>query len=71
MEKPKEKPPEFFKSVKTSMKSILKHTEINTTIINNAVIKSNKIVIHTLQFLKLYLLDYYENNNGSLPVISK
>jgi hypothetical protein len=71
MEKPKEKPPEFFKSVKTSLKSILKHPEINTAIINSAVIKSNKIVIHTLQFLKLYLLDYYENNNGSLPVISK
>lgn len=71
MEKPKEKPPEFFKSVKTSLKSILKHPEINTAIINNSVIKSNKIVIHTLQFLKLYLLDYYENNNGSLPVISK
>ena len=71
MEKPKEKPPEFFKSVKTSLKSILKHPEINTAIINNSVIKSNKIVIHTLQFLKLYLLDYYENNNGSLPIISK
>ena len=71
MEKAKEKPPEFYKSVKTSLKSILKHPEINSAIINNAVIKSNKIVIHTLQFLKLYLLDYYENNNGSLPVISK
>ena len=71
MEKPKEKPPEFFKSVKTSLKSILKHPDINISIINSAVIKSNKIVIHTLQFLKLYLLDYYENNNGSLPIISK
>ena len=71
MEKPKDKPPEFFKSVKTSLKSILKHPEINTEIINNSVIKSNKIVIHTLQFLKLYLLDYYENNHGSLPIVSK
>ena len=35
MEKPKEKPPEFFKSTKTSLKSILKHPEINTTKINN------------------------------------
>ena len=33
--------------------------------------KSNKIVIHTLQFLKLYLLDYYENNNQTLPIVSK
>ena len=67
----KEKPPEFFKSVKTSLKSILKHPDINTPKINEAVIKANKIVIHTLQFLKLYLLHYYENNNNSLPKISK
>ena len=67
----KEKPPEFFKSIKTSLKSVLKHPEINTSKINDAVIKANKIVIHTLQFLKLYLLDYYENNNHTLPVISK
>jgi len=71
MEKAKEKPPEFFKSIKTSLKSVLKHPEINTKILNDAVVKSNKIVIHTLQFLKLYLLDYYENNNKTLPNISK
>ena len=67
----KEKPPEFFKSVKTSLKSILKHPDINTPIINDAVIRANKMVIHTLQYLKLYLLDYYDKNNHSLPVISK
>ena len=71
MERAKEKPLEFFKSIKTSLKSVLKHPEINTKILNDAVVKSNKIVIHTLQFLKLYLLDYYENNNQTLPVISK
>jgi hypothetical protein len=71
MENLKEKPPEFFKSIKTSLKSILKHTDINTTKINNAVIRANKIVIHTLHYLKLYLLDYYEKNNHSLPIISK
>jgi len=71
MENAKEKPPEFFKSIKTSLKSVLKHPELNTKIINDAVVKSNKIVIHTLQFLKLYLLDYYENNNQTLPIVSK
>jgi hypothetical protein len=71
MEKAKDKPPEFFKSIKTSLKSVLKHPEINISKINDAVIKTNKIVIHTLQYLKLYLLDYYENNNNNLPVISK
>ena len=67
----KEKPPEFFKSIKTSLKSILKHPEINTTKINDVVIKSHKIVIHTLQFLKLYLMHHYETHNQSLPVIDK
>lgn len=54
----KEKPPEVFKSIKTSLNSILKHPEINTTKINDVVIKAHKIVIHTLQFLKLYLLHH-------------
>ena len=66
----KEKPPEFFKSIKTSLKSVLKHPEINTKILNDAVVKSSKIVIHTLQFLKLYLLDYYENKKlDKAPII--
>ena len=50
----KEKPPEFFKSIKTSLKSILKHPDINTNKINDAVIKANKIMIHTLQYMKLF-----------------
>ena len=70
MEKPKEKPPEFFKSVKTSLKSILKHPEFNEAKINNVVIKAHKIVIHTLQFMKLYFLYHYETN-GILPEIDK
>jgi hypothetical protein len=71
MEKAKEKPPEFFKSIKTSLKSILKHPEINTPKINDVVIKAHKIVIHTLQFLKLYMLHNYETNNHILPGIDK
>jgi len=71
METPKEKPPEFFKSVKTSLKSILKHPEINTRKINDVVIKAHKIGIHTLQFLKLYMLHHYETNNHILPEIDK
>ena len=67
----KVKPPEFFKSIKTSLKSILKHPEINTTKINDVVIKSHKIVIHTLQFLKLYLLHHYDTHNQTLPIIDK
>ena len=65
----KEKPPEFFKSTKTSLKSILKHPIINTPILEDAVLRSHKIVVHTLQFLKLYLLHQYQQN--SFPVVTK
>jgi len=63
------KPPEFFKSTKTSLKSILKHPEINGKKINDVVQKAHMITIHTLQFLKLYTL--YEMNDCTIPVIDK
>jgi len=67
----KEKPPDdFFKGIKLSLKSVLKHPDINTHKITNAVILCNKIVINVLLFMKLYLLNYYETNN-TLPVIDK
>ena len=71
MEKAKEIPTEFFKSIKTSLKSILKHPEINTSKINDCVMKAHKIVIHTLQFMKLYILHHYDTNNHTLPIIDK
>ena len=71
MEKAKEKPPEFFKSSKTSLKSILKHPEINTKKINDVVIKAHKIVIHTLQFLKMYTLHHYQTQSQTIPIIDK
>ena len=67
----KEKPPDdFFKGIKLSLKSVLKHPDINTPKITNAVILCNKIVINVLLFMKLYLLNYYETHNA-LPVIDK
>ena len=66
----KEKPPDdFFKGIKISLKSILKHPDINLPKITNAVIKCNKIVIQTLMFMKLFLLYHYEKDN-SLPIIN-
>jgi transposase len=78
----KEKPPDdslalitpkaddFYKCIKVSLKHILKHPDINLSKINDTVITANKIVIHTLQFMKLYLLDFY-NKNNTLPNIDK
>lgn len=66
----KEKPPEdFFKGIKTSLKSVLKHHDINLPKITNAVIKCNKIVIQTMMFMKLFLLDHYDKHN-KLPIIN-
>ena len=67
----KEKPPDdYFRCVKVPIKHILKHIDINTSKISDAVVMANKIVIHTLQFMKLYLVDYYDTNK-SLPTIDK
>jgi len=65
----KEKPPDFFKGIKISLKSVLKHPDINLPKITNAVIKCNKIVIQTLMFMKLFLLDYYDKHK-QLPTIN-
>jgi len=66
----KEKPPDdFFKGIKISLKSVLKHPDVNLPKITNAVIKCNKIIIQTLMFMKLFLLDQYEKDN-SLPIIN-
>ena len=61
--KPPDKPRfDFFKGVKVPIKHILKNPEVNLPKINNAVRKCHHIVIHTLMFIKLYLLDYYEKH---------
>ena len=68
--KPPDKPTDYFKCIKIPLKHILKNSDINLPKITNAVIKCNKIVINTLMFMKLYLLDYFEKNN-KLPEIDK
>ena len=66
----KPKPPDLFKCVKVPLKHVLKHYDVNSAKITEATIKCNKIIIHTLQFMKLYLLDYYQKNN-KLPEVDK
>lgn len=65
-----EKPPDYFKCVKTTLSSVLKHQQVNLPKINKAVMMCNKIVIYCLMFMKLYILDCYEKHN-SIPVIDK
>jgi len=68
--KPPDKPTDYFKCIKIPLKHILKNPDINLPKITDAVIKCNKIVINTLMFVKLYLLDYFEKYN-KLPEIDK
>ena len=68
--RPPDKSSDFFKCVKIPLKHVLKNPDINLPKITDAVIKCNKIVINTLMFMKLYLLDYFEKNN-KLPKIDK
>jgi len=70
IEEKKTNPPDYFKCVKVPLKHVLKNPDVNLPKITDAVIKCNKIVINTLMFMKLYLLDYFEKNN-KLPDIDK
>ena len=51
--KPPDKTGDYFKATKLSLKHVLKNPEINNEKITKAVITCNKIVIHTLMFMKL------------------
>ena len=58
-----------YKTIKTSLKSIIKTPKIHK-IINDLVIKCNDIVIDAYQFIRLYNLKKY-NDNQELPIIDK
>jgi len=63
-------PKDYFKGVKIPLKSVLKNPEINSSKILDTVLMANKIVTHTLMFMKLYLMHHYKRD-GNLPVIDK
>ena len=48
---------EFYKTIKIPLKHIIKNFEINQPKINDLTIMAHKIVIHTLQFMKMYLIN--------------
>ena len=56
-----------FKTIKTTLKSVLlKHSEVQP-LITNLVSEINDLVIHTCQFIRLYIL-YCFHNNLEFPV---
>lgn len=60
---------DYMKTTKDNIKNIIRDENLLNNI-NNIVIRTNKIVIHSYQFLKLYLLDLYKNNK-LFPIIDK
>lgn len=60
---------DYMKTNKDNIKNIIRDDEL-LPIINDITIRTNKIVIHSYQFLKLYLLDLYENNKP-FPILDK
>ncbi|MCJ7636343.1 MAG: hypothetical protein MUO21_02530, partial [Nitrososphaeraceae archaeon] len=54
------KPPDKNRVLKISLKKIIKNEKL-IPIIFDAVTRTNKIIIHTYQFLRLWLLEKYHN----------
>lgn len=72
MKKKKKKAKEklrFYRTVKISLKSILKDYKTVQPIINDYVLTANKLVIKTYQFLRLYYLSKYHQNKD-IPEIN-
>ena len=61
---------DFFKCAKVPLQHVLKNKKLNQPKINEVVMKAHQIVIHTLQFMKLYLLDYF-HTHLTLPKVDK
>ena len=59
----------YYKCIKTSLKSIVKHDFVIDKLIQ-ASNMSNKVVIHTLQLIKLYFIHLYDNGE-KIPTINK
>ena len=69
-----EKPPDpsepVYRIIKCPLKCVLKKYDILHPIIENAVMDINEIVILSYQFIRMYLLNKF-NNNKELPIINK
>lgn len=59
-----------YKTFKIPVKSILHNRDIVQPMINNLVFEINDLMIHTYQFIRLYILNIYHNNQ-SLPILDE
>ena len=65
------KPPDKEKliTVKCNINNILRNDQYKEHLFD-ACFRTNKIVIQTYQFLRLWVLDNYHKNNGHIPIIT-
>jgi len=59
-----------YKTFKIPLKTILLHRDTIQPVINKLVFEMNDLVIHTYQFIRLYILNCYTNNKP-LPMIDE
>ena len=59
-----------YKTFKIPLKSILLNRDTMHPLINNLVFEMNDLVIHTYQFIRLYILHQYTNNKN-VPTINE
>jgi hypothetical protein len=64
-------PPDPYKTVKTSLKSVLIDFDTIQPEINKLVIKCNDIVVQTYQFIRLFILHKYHHKQQLLDVNDK
>ena len=57
-----------YKTIKTTLKSVLRNKTDVLPCINNLVCELNDLVIHSYQFIRLYILECY-NTKEELPII--
>lgn len=62
--------PSSYRTVKTSLKSILRDYETYQPLINEIVLRCNAIVTEAYQFIRLYCLDKFRKNE-SMPVLDE
>ncbi len=59
-----------YTTIKTSLKSVLHNRDLVQPAVNHLVFEINDLIIHTYQFIRLYILNAY-NHNQSLPIINE
>jgi hypothetical protein len=61
------KPPDKYRTIKCSFKQIIKNTNYGD-IIFDAIIRTHKLVTHTYQFLRLFILHNYEKKTNIIDI---